>query len=130
MKQSIGAVTFLVNDYDEAIEFFTQKLRFDLVEDTKLSGSKRWVIARPRGGSGTSILIAKASDELQLKSVGNQTGSRVAFFLYTDNFEIDYARMKNSGVNFIEEPRDEFYGTVVVFKDLYGNKWDFIQLKN
>jgi catechol 2,3-dioxygenase-like lactoylglutathione lyase family enzyme len=127
MKQTIGSVTFLVKDYDEAIEYFTKKLQFDLNEDTQLSESKRWVLVSPKGSSGTSLLLAKASNEEQKKSIGNQTGGRVAFFLYTDDFERDYLFMKTAGVNFLEEPRKELYGMVAIFQDLYGNKWDFIQ---
>lgn len=130
MRQNIGAVTFLVKDYDEAIEYFTKRLQFDLLEDTKLSGIKRWVVVAPRGFTGTTLILAKATDEIQLRSVGNQTGGRVSFFLYTDNFDEDYIRMKNSGINFIEEPREESVGKVVIFKDLYGGKWDFINLNN
>ena len=128
MKQSIGTVTFLVKDYDEAIEYFTEKLQFNLIENTKLSESKRWVLVAPRGGAESKLLLAKASDEEQQKQVGNQTGGRVAFFLHTDDFERDYKIMKSRGVEFIEEPRIESYGKVVLFKDLYGNKWDFLQL--
>jgi catechol 2,3-dioxygenase-like lactoylglutathione lyase family enzyme len=127
MHQSIGSVTFLVKDYDEAIDYFTNKLKFDLIEDKQLSEAKRWVVAAPKGGSGSSLLLAKASTEEQLRSVGNQTGGRVAFFLNTDNFKRDYRRMKESGINFLESPREEAYGIVAIFQDLYGNKWDFIQ---
>ena len=127
MKQSLGHITFLVNNYDEAIEYFTQKLKFNLVEDTKRSESKRWVLVAPNGSIESCLLLAKASTEAQQKMVGNQTGGRVAFFLYTDDFESDYEYMKSRGVEFIEEPRIELYGKVVVFKDLYGNKWDFLQ---
>ena len=128
MKQSLGHITFLVKDYDEAIEYFTQKLGFNLTEDTKRSESKRWVLVSPKGGTESNLLLAKANTETQIKQVGNQAGGRVAFFLHTDNFEDDYNFMKSRGVEFIEEPRIESYGKVVVFKDLYGNKWDFIQL--
>lgn len=127
MEQSIGAVTFVVKDYDEAIEYFTKKLQFDLIEDFQLSEVKRWVLVSPKGSGGTSLLLAKASDQEQDKSVGNQTGGRVAFFLHTDDFGRDYTKMKGMGVNFLEEPREESYGKVVIFQDLYGNKWDFIQ---
>ena len=127
MKQSLGHITFLVNNYDEAIEYFTQKLKFNLVEDTKRSESKRWVLVAPNGSIESCLLLAKASTEAQQKMIGNQTGGRVAFFLYTDDFESDYEYMKSRGVEFIEEPRIELYGKVVVFKDLYGNKWDFLQ---
>lgn len=127
MKQSISLVTFLVKDYEEAIDYLTGKLQFDLIEDKQLSETKRWVVAAPKGGSGSSLLLAKASTEEQMRSVGNQTGGRVAFFLHTDNFKRDYQRMKESGINFLESPREEVYGMVAIFQDLYGNKWDFIQ---
>ncbi|MHB8931600.1 MAG: VOC family protein [Melioribacteraceae bacterium] len=127
MKQQIGSVTFLVKDYDEAIEFFVNKLQFDLIEDSQLNETKRWVVVSPKGSSGTSLLLAKATTEEQERSVGNQTGGRVAFFLHTDNFNRDYERMMNIGVNFLENPREEKFGRVVIFQDLYGNKWDFIQ---
>ncbi len=127
MKQQIGSVTFLVKDYDEAIEFFVNKLQFDLIEDSQLNETKRWVVVSPKGSSGTSLLLAKATTEEQERSVGNQTGGRVAFFLHTDNFNRDYERMMNKGVNFLESPREEKFGRVAIFQDLYGNKWDFIQ---
>ena len=127
MKQQIGSVTFLVKDYDEAIEFFVNKLQFDLIEDSQLNETKRWVVVSPKGSSGTSLLLAKATTEEQERSVGNQTGGRVAFFLHTDNFNRDYERMMGKGVNFLESPREEKFGKVVIFQDLYGNKWDFIE---
>ena len=128
MKQTIGSLTFLVEDYDEAIDYFTNKLQFDLIEDTRLSETKRWVVVSPKGTGGTSLLLAKASTEEQEKAIGNQTGGRVAFFLYTDDFNRDYEKMKSAGVNFLELPREESFGWVVIFQDLYGHKWDFIQL--
>ena len=127
MKQQIGSVTFLVKDYDEAIEYFVNKLQFDLIEDSQLNETKRWVVVSPKGSSGTSLLLAKAATEEQERSVGNQTGGRVAFFLHTDNFNRDYDRMMDKGVNFLESPREEKFGKVVIFQDLYGNKWDFIE---
>ena len=127
MKQQIGSVTFLVKDYDEAIEYFINKLQFDLIEDSQLNETKRWVVVSPKGSIGTSLLLAKATTEEQERSVGNQTGGRVAFFLHTDNFNRDYERMMSKGVNFLESPREEKFGRVVIFQDLYGNKWDFIQ---
>ncbi|MFA7227853.1 MAG: VOC family protein [Melioribacteraceae bacterium] len=127
MKQAIGSVTFLVKDYNEAIDYFTNKLQFELIEDSPLSETKRWVLVSPKGGGGTSLLLAKASTAEQEKSVGSQTGGRVAFFLHTDNFDRDYEKMRESGVNFLENPREEKYGKVVIFQDLYGNRWDFIQ---
>ena len=127
MKNSLAHISFLVRDYDEAIEFFTKALQFELIEDTPQDG-KRWVLVRPRG-SETSLLLAKADSPEQTAAIGNQTGGRVFLFLHTDDFARDYTRMKSNGVKFIEEPRHETYGTVVVFEDLYGNKWDFIEPK-
>jgi len=129
MQQTLAAVSLVVRDYDEAIAFYTQQLSFTLVEDTVLSESKRWVVIAPPGSSGCKLLLAKASNEAQLQAVGNQTGGRVFLFLHTDNFERDYANMKNAGISFIEAPRKEPYGTVVVFEDLYGNRWDLIEPK-
>ena len=128
IKQQIGSVALLVEDYDDAIEFYTRKLEFDLVEDTDLGGGKRWVQVSPPNSGGTKLLLAHASTDKQLKAVGNQTGGRVFLFLQTNDFWRDYERMKESGVKFEEEPRIEKYGTVVVFRDLYGNKWDLLQL--
>jgi catechol 2,3-dioxygenase-like lactoylglutathione lyase family enzyme len=127
MSQSLGYVSLLVRDYDEAIAFFTKVLGFKLVEDTALSSSKRWVLVAPPNSNGTKLLLAKASTSRQSSSIGNQAGDRVAFFLHTDNFARDYAEMKSRGVKFLEEPRDETYGTVAVFQDLYGNRWDLLQ---
>ena len=129
MQQTLAAVSLVVRDYDEAIAFYTQQLSFTLVEDTVLSESKRWVVIAPPGSSGCKLLLAKASNEAQLQAVGNQTGGRVFLFLHTDNFERDYTNMKNAGISFIEAPRKEPYGTVVVFEDLYGNRWDLIEPK-
>ncbi|MFK8032007.1 MAG: VOC family protein [Gammaproteobacteria bacterium] len=129
MEQQLGQVVLVVSDYDEAIAYFTTVLNFDLVEDAP-QGSKRWVIVRPKGSGATSLLLAKAKNETEQSRVGNQTGGRVAFFLYTDDFWRDYNSMKAKGVDFIKEPRDEDYGYVIVFRDLYGNKWDFIQPHN
>lgn len=129
MKQSIYSITYLVREYDEAIEFFITKLQFDLISDTPLGEDKRWVLVRPRGMEGTSLLLAKAATPEQEKSIGNQTGGRVFLFLYTDNFQRDYTNMRSHGVEFLEEPRHEDYGTVAVFKDLYGNKWDLLEIK-
>ena len=121
-----GMVTFLVREYDEAISYFTQKLGFTLQEDTVLSPEKRWVCVAP-GNEGAALLLAKATSDAQIEAIGNPTGGRVAFFLYTDRFDENYNRMLAAGVNFVETPRDEEYGKVVVFRDLYGNKWDFIE---
>jgi catechol 2,3-dioxygenase-like lactoylglutathione lyase family enzyme len=126
MKQNLVAVTFVVRDYDEAIEWFTKVLDFELLEDAAMGGGKRWVRVRPRGGA-CALLLARAADDAQRAAVGNQTGGRVAFFLHTDDFARDHAAMTARGVKFIEEPRDEPYGRVVVFEDLYGNRWDFIE---
>lgn len=125
----IPYITLLVRDYDEAIRFFTEALRFDLLEDTSMSPEKRWVVVAPSGG-GCGLLLAKATNPEQLARVGDQTGGRVFMFLHTDDFWRDYQHAKQYGVTFCEEPREEEYGTVVVFKDLYGNKWDFIERKN
>lgn len=116
----------LVSDYEEAIEFYVSKLRFELLEDTPLEDGKRWVRVAPRGRE-TSILLAKATDPEQLSAVGNQSGGRVWLFLSTDDFEDDYAHMTANRVKFLEEPRTEPYGKVAVFEDLYGNRWDLIQ---
>jgi catechol 2,3-dioxygenase-like lactoylglutathione lyase family enzyme len=129
MSQRLAAVTLVVRDYDEAIAYFRDKLGFDLVEDTPLAGGKRWVVVAPSGSAGAAILLARAATPEQERPIGNQTGGRVAFFLHTDDFARDYVRMKAAGVEFIEEPRHEAYGHVVVFRDLYGNKWDFVERK-
>lgn len=128
MKQSIAHIAMLVNDYDEAIAFYTQKLKFTLIEDTyQPQQDKRWVVVAPPGSNGTTILLAKASNPIQEAIIGNQSGGRVFLFLSTDNFERDYSAMKNEGVIFVREPQKQAYGIVAVFKDLYGNLWDLIQ---
>lgn len=119
--------TILVDDYDRGIEYFTQILGFTLMEDTQLSPDKRWVVIAPHPHRGASILLARASSPEQEENIGFQTAGRVAYFLYTDDFEVDYSKMRSLGVQFIEEPRQETFGKVVVFQDIYGNKWDFIQ---
>ena len=129
MSQTIGHVTLVVRDYDEAIEFFTKAICFELLEDTRLDAQKRWVLVGPRGSAGTSLLLAEAATEEQRLSIGNQTGGRVFLFLQTDDFWSDYRRMVAAGVRFKEQPREESYGVVAVFEDLYGNKWDLIQRK-
>jgi catechol 2,3-dioxygenase-like lactoylglutathione lyase family enzyme len=129
MMQTLAQVSLVVSDYDEAIQFYTKKLNFSLEEDTVLSESKRWVVIAPPGSSGCNLLLAKASTEEQQSRVGNQTGGRVFLFLYTDDFKRDYANMTKEGIQFVRGPIEEPYGTVVVFKDLYGNLWDFIQPK-
>ena len=126
MKQTIGHVALVVRDYDEAIEFFTQKLRFKLIEDIAQEG-KRWVLVAPPNSVGTSLLLAQASTPEQESRIGNQTGGRVFLFLHTDDFARDYAEMRERGVKFLEAPREETYGTVAVFEDLYGNKWDLLE---
>jgi catechol 2,3-dioxygenase-like lactoylglutathione lyase family enzyme len=127
MGQSIRSIALLVRDYDEAIAFFAGRLRFTLVEDTPLGDGKRWVRVAPPGGHGAALLLARAATAEQESRVGNQTGGRVFLFLHTDDFWRDYQAMKARGVRFTEEPRREAYGTVVVFLDLYGNKWDLVQ---
>ena len=127
MKQQIFQVTLVVRDYDEAIQFYTQKLDFILVEDTKLNAEKRWVLISPPGTNGCNLLLAKASNDEQLKAVGNQAGGRVFLFLRTDDFWRDYHTMTDREVNFVRPPEKEAYGTVAVFSDLYGNLWDLIE---
>ncbi len=127
MKQFIAHLALVVKDYDEAINFYSQKLGFRLLEDTPLSESKRWVIIAPPGTGDCSILLAKANGPEQLKAVGNQTGGRVFLFLYTDDFFRDYQAMLEKGIHFIRTPVKEVYGTVAVFEDLYGNLWDLIE---
>ncbi|MGA4954341.1 VOC family protein [Streptomyces lavendulocolor] len=124
----IALITLVVRDYDEAISFYTRALGFDLVEDADRGGGSRWVVVRPRGaGAGTGLLLARAVGEAQERSVGAQTGGRVGFFLHTEDFAGDRERMLAAGVRFLEEPRHEPYGTVAVFEDLYGNRWDLLQ---
>ena len=127
LKQSLAHIAIVVNDYDEAIEFYTKKLHFILIEDTKLSETKRWVIVSPTGSAGTNLLLARAANEEQKSRIGNQTGGRVFLFLYTDDFWRDYQNMQQQGISFVREPVVETYGTVAVFKDLYGNLWDLIE---
>jgi len=129
MKQHLAMVAIVVKDYDEAIRYYTETLNFKLVEDTALSESKRWVIVSPPGSSGCNLLLAKAANEEQNSRVGNQTGGRVFLFLYTDDFWRDYKNMQEKRVEFMREPSEEGYGTVSVFKDLYGNLWDLIEPK-
>lgn len=126
MTKSLALISFLVRDYDEAITFFTEALRFELVEDTPLGDGKRWVRVAPPGSNGACLLLAKAVTAEQLAHVGDQTGGRVFLFLHTSDFWEDYGYMQAHGVRFAEEPRQEPYGWVVVFFDLYGNKWDLI----
>lgn len=127
MKQSLAHIALVVKEYDEAIHFFTQKLHFILVEDTKLSETKRWVIVAPPGSDGCNVLLARAANTEQLSRVGNQTGGRVFLFLYTDDLQRDYKDLKANGITIVREPSREEYGTVLVFADLYGNYWDLIE---
>jgi catechol 2,3-dioxygenase-like lactoylglutathione lyase family enzyme len=129
MGQTIACVALVVREYDEAIAFYTNSLGFELVEDTDLGGGKRWVVVRPRGTGGTALLLARASTPEQEKAVGNQTGGRVFLFLHTDDIWRDYHALRSRGVRFTEEPHQEAYGTVAVFFDLYGNKWDLVERK-
>jgi catechol 2,3-dioxygenase-like lactoylglutathione lyase family enzyme len=133
MPQTLGYVALVVRDYDEALAFFTQSLGFSVVEDSvakdRLGEDKRWILVRPKGSHGTDLLLAKASTAEERSRIGNQTGGRVFLFLHTDDFWRDYHAMTARGVKFVREPREEMYGTVAVFEDLYGNKWDLLQLK-
>jgi len=124
--QHIIHMALVVADYDEAIAFYTKQLNFDLIEDTVLSETKRWVLVKPKGSDGACLLLAKAATDEQKTSIGNQTGGRVFLFLQTDNFWTDYQNMLDKGIVFVREPVTEEYGTVAVFKDLYGNLWDLI----
>ncbi|KZN66494.1 hypothetical protein N473_08875 [Pseudoalteromonas luteoviolacea CPMOR-1] len=130
IQQQIGNIALVVESYDDAIEFYTQKLQFTLIEDTDLGAGKRWVQVAPPNSNGTNLLLAQASTDEQRQAIGNQSGGRVFLFLQTNDFWRDYNLMKNHGVVFHEEPRVEEYATVVVFEDLYGNKWDLLELKN
>lgn len=127
MRQDIAAVTLVVHEYDEAIAFYKGVLGFELVEDTPLGDGKRWVLVRPAGSAGTALLLARADGPAQAARVGDPTGGRVGFFLHTDDFRRDHAAFTERGVRFVEAPRDEAYGTVAVFVDLYGNRWDLLQ---
>ena len=126
MTHSLAQVTLVVREYDEAIAFFTHQLGFHLLEDTILGDGKRWVVVAPNGSPTLRLLLACASTPDEIRSVGNQTGGRVFLFLLTDNFWGDYRNMQSRGVKFLETPREESYGTVAVFEDLYGNKWDLL----
>ena len=130
MRQSVGLVALVVRDYDEAIEFYTKTLDFSLIEDTYIpEQDKRWVVISAPGSSATRLLLARAVGDEQSSRIGNQTGGRVFLFLYTDDFWRDYNNYKSKGVEFVRPPKEENYGTVAVFKDLYGNLWDLIQSK-
>jgi catechol 2,3-dioxygenase-like lactoylglutathione lyase family enzyme len=132
MTQTIGYVSLVVREYDEAIAFFTQVLNFALVEDSaaidREGNCKRWVLVRPPGSRGTDLLLAQASTPEEENRIGNQAGGRVFLFLHTDDFWRDYREMTSRGVKFVRPPREESYGTVVVFEDLYSNRWDLLQL--
>ncbi|MEO9802805.1 MAG: VOC family protein [Reichenbachiella sp.] len=129
MKQSIVHIALVVKDYDEAIAFYTKKLNFELIEDTyQPEQDKRWVVVSPPGSVGTTILLARASKPLQEEFVGNQAGGRVFLFLNTDDFWRDYNDMVSKGIEFVREPKEADYGIVAVFKDLYGNLWDLLEL--
>ncbi len=123
----IALTALLVADYDPAIDFYVHKLGFQLVEDTDLGGGKRWVVVRPPGARESGLLLARADGDQQASRIGNQTGGRVFLFLHTDDFLRDFEAMTRAGVRFIETPRQEAYGTVAVFEDLYGNRWDLIE---
>ena len=130
MGRSIAPVTLVVRDYDEASAFFTEALRFAVLEDTPLGDGKRWVVVAPPDGRGAALLLARAAIPEQAAHVGDQTGGRVALFLHTDDFWAEYRHMQAHGVRFTEASREESYGRVVVFYDLYGNKWDLVQSKD
>ncbi len=128
MRQSLGLVTLVVREYDEALAFFVGLLGFDLVEDTYIpEQQKRWVVVAPRGGESSRLLLARASNADQAARIGSQTGGRVGFFLHTDDLLRDHARYRAAGVTFVREPRSEPYGKVAVFRDLYGNYWDLLE---
>lgn len=127
MGKFISAVTLVVPDYDAAIAFYVGQLGFDLIEDTRISDQKRWVLVAPPGASECRLLLARAATPTQAKAIGAQTGGRVGFFLTTDDFDRDFARMTAAGISFLEHPRTEIYGKVVVFCDPFGNKWDLLQ---
>ena len=129
MKQQLAHIAIVVKDYDEAIDFYTKKLHFELIEDTKLSETKRWVRVRPKGTEGCCLLLARAANEKQESRIGNQTGGRVFLFLNTDNFERDYQNLLEQKIIIVRKPLYEEYGTVAVFEDLYGNLWDLIEPK-
>ena len=127
MNQRLAHIAIVVNDYDEAIKFYTEKLHFDMVEDTQLSETKRWVLVRPKGSNECCLLLAKAANDEQRSRVGNQTGGRVFLFFFTDDFWEDYEKLKKREVKFVRPPQNFEYGTAAVFEDLYGNMWDLIE---
>ncbi|MVM28882.1 VOC family protein [Spirosoma sp. HMF4905] len=130
MKQRIAHVALVVDDYDDAIRFYTQKLNFTLIEDTTLSETKRWVLVAPPGSTESCLLLAKADNDEQRSRIGNQAGGRVFLFLFTDDFWRDYHQMRANDVQFVRSPVEEAYGTVAVFADLYGNLWDLLEPKS
>jgi len=127
MKQHIAHIALVVEDYDDAIEFYTKKLDFQLLEDTPLDDKKRWVMVAPPGGNDCCLLLAKAATKKQAASIGNQAGGRVFLFLFTDDFWRDYNNMLKKGIKFVRPPKEEVYGVVAVFEDLYGNMWDLLE---
>jgi catechol 2,3-dioxygenase-like lactoylglutathione lyase family enzyme len=127
MIKKIAHVAILIDDYDKAIEYYQHKLNFTLLEDTKITDTKRWVLMAPKGAQECSLLLAKATDDEQKSRIGNQTGGRVFLFLYTDNLQRDYQTLLDNKVRIVQPPRKESYGAVLVFKDLYGNLWDLIE---
>lgn len=129
MKQHLACITIVVDNYDKAIEFYTEKLHFTLIEDTILSDTKRWVLVRPKGANECCLLLAKGTNEEQKSRIGNQSGGRVFLFLHTDNFKRDFQNLNDNNVKIVREPSSEDYGTVAVFEDLYGNLWDLIEPK-
>lgn len=130
MKQAIAHIALVVDDYDEAIKFYTEKLGFTLLEDTPQSETKRWVLVAPKGAEECSLLLAKGVGDEQRSRIGKQTGGRVFLFLRTDDFWRDYENYRSKGVKFVREPKTEDYGTVAVFEDLYGNLWDLVEFSN
>jgi uncharacterized glyoxalase superfamily protein PhnB len=128
MKRSLGLISLVVRDYDEAIDFYVDMLGFELLEDVEVSEqSKRWVVVAPPGNDGAHLLLTRAANERQESHIGDQTGGRVFLFLYTDDFRRDYQSFKARGVEFVRDPEEFDYGTVAVFQDLYGNLWDLVQ---
>lgn len=129
MNQKLVHIAIVVDEYDRAIEFYTKKLLFDLIEDTRLSDEKRWVLVRPKGATECSLLLARGANEDQRSRIGNQTGGRVFLFLQTDDFQRDYNNLIENNIKIVREPSVEEYGTVAVFEDIYGNLWDLIESK-
>jgi len=127
MPQTLGHIALVVRNYEEALSFYTEVLGFELIEDSDLGGGKRWVLVSPPGSRGASLLLAQAATPEQASRIGNQTGGRVFLFLHTDDFWRDYKLLQSRNVKFVRDPKEELYGTVAVFADLYGNLWDLIQ---